>query len=120
MSAFKKQYEMLKGIMDGKLSKGDVETAIESISKEYGDDVFTPYSIEKKEKPWSYNDLKELYDMAIVGISSKDLYLYMAEIGDYLKLQKRKKVIIISAIVGLVIATIAIIAIILLNTNWKA
>ena len=116
MDAFDEQINMIHDILDGKLSKEQTKVKIDEISKKYGDNNFTHYDLVKKDKPWTRADLDELHKICITGVASKDVYLYMAEISDYLK-AKKKKNIIISLVVACVLVSIFVGILIMLNAE---
>ena len=107
MSAFDEQTKLINDIMNGRTSYDKVKQTLEHIENEYGENSFIDYKAEKKEKPWTKDDLYKLYDLCIAGVSSKDIFLYMAEISDYLKIKKRNTVFIIiaAAIIAALIVT---------------
>jgi len=83
MSLVKEHISLTNGILSGKISKADVETAMDRIEKEYGESAFNLYKVEKKPAPWTQGDLDDLEIQSASGACSKEFYLYMAEVSDY-------------------------------------
>ena len=51
-----------KGIRNGKLSLDDVKREVRKMKEEFGEDAFLAYELDKKERPWDEEYLKELDD----------------------------------------------------------
>lgn len=110
MNAGKELSRLTSKILTGEMRYADVEEALNRIAMQYGEDCFNSFPVERKEKPWSEKDLEELGNLSACGAGSREFYLYMAEVSDYVyskKADRRKKNI------GVGIAAVAMIVIVL-------
>lgn len=85
------QIELVRKIVNGELTRNEVEKELDRIAALYGEDVFDSYPIKRKPQPWTKEDLDELEVLNASGVSSRELFLYMADISDQLKGEKGKK-----------------------------
>lgn len=115
---------LLFDIIDNHLSVDDVKRRIREIEAEYGDDYFLDYDIEKAEierKPkqdWDEEYYEQIKTPGILGVSSKQYFLYFAEVNEYIynkrleekkSKQHKKTTAIIAAIVGVILFAIILI-----------
>lgn len=91
MNAGKELSRLTSKILTGEMRYADVEEALNRISMQYGEDCFNSFPVERKEKPWSDKDLEDLGTLSACGAGSREFYLYMAEVSDYVYSQKAAK-----------------------------
>lgn len=91
MTGTEEQFKLVGKISKGEIRKPEVEKELDRISKEYGDDCFNSYAVHKKPQPWDEGYLDELKILSTSGAASKDFYLHMAEVSDYLNDNKKKE-----------------------------
>lgn len=89
MSAIQELIELKSKILSGEISIQSVKAELERISRQYGEDSFNGYKVNRKPKPWSKADLDELNILCSAGAGSKEFFLYMAEVSDYVYSQKK-------------------------------
>lgn len=77
-------------ILAGELSKEDVKLEIDRMENEYGESAFNLYKVSKKDAPWTQRDLDDLEVQSAAGALSKDFYLYMAEVSDFVHRKNKK------------------------------
>jgi hypothetical protein len=70
-------------IVRGEIKRPQVEKILEQMEEKYGEYCFDTFPVDRKEKPWSKAYLKELELLSGSGASSKEFYLYMSEVSDY-------------------------------------
>lgn len=113
------KYNFVKEIANGKLSLKDVQQRIQEYEQKYGIDFFDDYDIEKKEKPWNKEYLKELEAKILSGIRSKQFILHLAEVSEYVytnektEINKHK-----TFLISTIIAVIVVVTIILCCIKW--
>lgn len=112
MNAGKELSRLTSKILKGEMRYPDVEKELDRISMQYGEDCFNCFRVERKEKPWSEKDLEDLGILSACGAGSREFYLYMAEVSDYVHSQKATKrkrgklilyIILICICVGIII-----------------
>lgn len=109
--------EFMMDIIDGKYTLNEAKQKIRSYEEKYGTDFFADYDIEKKDKPWDMEYLKELKLKGMTGMSSKQFFLYLAEVSEYVHANAgtshnkgdKKKFIIAGIIAGIIIALVIVI-----------
>ena len=97
---------LVNDILDGSVSRDDVASRIKSLKELYGDDIFPDINFQKEPKPWNSAYFSKLKKMNITGACSEEFILHMAEVGEYIRMRKRK--LIIGIIVILLFFTILI------------
>lgn len=80
MDASEARSELVIGILSGKIKKPELERQIRELEDKYGSSAFTSYAFQRKPKPWSEEDYKELKKEAITGAGSKEFLLYLYEV----------------------------------------
>lgn len=83
MELVEEHVKLTRDIVSGNINLEQVKETLERIECEYGPDSFDSYKVEKKSAPWTMEDLNDLEFQSISGACSKDFYLYMAEVSDY-------------------------------------
>lgn len=102
------QVRLITQIMKGDIKQNEVREKLDDISKRYGEKAFNCYEVKRKpQETWSKEYLKDLEILSASGANSKEFYLYVAEVSDYLK-QKENIPKQIAAILAAVISIIAI------------
>lgn len=114
MTGVEEQVELVSLILNGHISYDEVRKKLDDISIQYGDGVFNSYEVKKKPKPWTESDLRELEILSASGAGSKEFYLYLSEVSDYIKKQKSKKKIVTMAIIGFAVLATIIVTIVML------
>ncbi len=99
---------LVNDILDGSVSRDDVASRIKSLKELYGDDIFPDINFQKEPKPWNSAYFSKLKKMNITGACSEEFILHMAEVGEYIRMRKRKLIIGIAIIVILLFFTILI------------
>ncbi len=112
MSGIDEQIKLVNKIVNGEISKAEVERELDRIANEFGEQCFNDYKVKRKEKPWNKKDLDELVVLNSSGASSRDFYLYMAEVSEYLNACSKKKKLI-SVVIFSFLLFLAIIALVL-------
>ena len=109
MTGIDEQIKLAERIVRGELKKSEVEKELQRISEEFGDDCFNSYKVIRKPKPWNKKDLDELEVLSASGASSKDFYLYMAEMSEavYSETKKNNTKKIILLVIILAVAVVA-------------
>lgn len=110
--------ELLIDMINNHLSVDDVKKRIQEMEAEYGTDYFFDYDIEyadierKPKQDWDEEYYEKVKTKGILGIASKQYFLYFAEVNEYIhnkrdeeqrKKKRRKLIIFISAVVIAVI-----------------
>lgn len=93
MSLVNEHISLTNGILSGKLSKSGVASEIDRIEKEYGESAFNLYKVQKKDAPWTQSDLDDLEIQSASGACSKEFYLYMAEVSEYIHKKNCKNIV---------------------------
>lgn len=120
MTAAEERIELINRMIDGTITKKQVQREVDVLEEKYGEEAFLPSDLEKKEKPWTSDYYNKLENLCLSGDASKKLILHMAEVNDYLKGKKRnKKILKILIRICVVLLIIALISIILLVKNKK-
>lgn len=83
MGIIEEHIKLTKGIASGSINQSLVLKEIDRIEREYGEDAFGAYRVQRKSAPWTKADLDELEIQSASGACSKDFYIYMAEVSDY-------------------------------------
>lgn len=114
MTGTEEQVKLVSKILKGEIRQEKVMEELDRISKQYGNECFNAYAIQKKPKPWNKDYLDELELLGTSGASSKDYYLHLAEVSDYLRdLEKSKKSKVIGVILGIIVLVLVVVII------WK-
>ena len=111
-------------IVDKHLSVDEVKKRIQELEIEYGNDFFLDYDIEetgiilKPQEEWNEEYYEEVKNKGILGTTSKQYFLYFAELNEYIynqklhKIQEQKKkktkIIIMAAIAAVIILVLLI------------
>lgn len=109
--------EFMMDIIDGKYTLNEAKQKIRAYEEQYGTDFFADYEIEKKDKPWDMEYLKELKLKGMTGMASKQFFLYLAEVSEYVHANAdtshskgdKKKFIIAGIISAIIIALVIVI-----------
>ncbi|HRU95834.1 MAG TPA: hypothetical protein P5092_00130 [Ruminococcus sp.] len=109
--------EFMMDIIDGKYTLNEAKQKIRTFEEQYGADFFVSYDIEKKDKPWDMAYLKELKLKGMTGSNSKQFFLHLAEVSEYVHANDgtshskgdKKKFIIAGIIAGIIIALVIVI-----------
>lgn len=91
MSLIEEHINLTNEIMAGNLTKKQVVDEINKIESKYGESAFGSYQVTKKSAPWSKSDLEDLKVQSASGACSKEFYLYMAEVSEYVHRESAKK-----------------------------
>lgn len=105
MGLVEEHVRLTNSIVAGDLTIEQVKEELNRIETEYGPDSFDLYKVKKKSAPWSKEDLEDLEIQSASGACSKDFYLYMAEVSEFVHRKNRK-----SGLLGLVDSLIRFIA----------
>lgn len=97
------QIELVSKIVKGEINKAGVEKELSRMEQQYGSECFNSYPVKRKPKPWTKEHLNELEVLSSSGASSKEFYLYMAEVSEEVYKFKLNKKIIIAIIVVIAI-----------------
>ena len=90
MGLIEEHLKLSERIVSGKMTRADVERELCRIELEYGSNAFNYYTVKKKQAPWTQKDLDELEIKSASGAGSKEFYLYMAEVSEYVYKAKKK------------------------------
>lgn len=109
--------KFMMDIIDGKYTLKEAKKKICEFEEKYGSDFFVSYDIEKKDKPWDMEYLKELKLKGMTGMSSKQFFLHLAEVSEYVHANAdtshskgdKKKYIIAGIIAAIIIALVIVI-----------
>ena len=102
--------DYIKKAMNGAFSPAQAKVELDQMEKQYGELVFTPGKANKKPRPWTKNDLDDLWKEAVAGAGSRDFLEYMAEMGWEVKqAERRQKRIKIFGILAAMVAAAAVI-----------
>ena len=66
---------------------------LDRIERRFGKMAFPPGTVTKKPRPWTKNDLDDLWQEAIAGAGSRDFLEYMAEVGYAVNKNNKHKII---------------------------
>lgn len=105
MGLVEEHVRLTNSIVAGDLTIEQVKEELNRIETEYGPDSFDLYKVKKKSAPWSKEDLEDLEIQSASGACSKDFYLYMAEVSEFVHRKNRK-----SGLLGLVDSLVRFIA----------
>lgn len=109
--------EFMVDIIDGKYTLNEAKQKIRAYEEQYGTDFFADYEVEKKDKPWDMEYLKKLKLKGMTGMASKQFFLHLAEVSEYVhanaytshKNDSKKKIFIAGVIAGIIIALVIVI-----------
>ena len=90
MNLVEEHIKLSNGILAGDLSVEQVKNEIARIEKEYGTDSFDSYKVKKKSAPWTEADLDDLEIQSASGACSKEFYLNMAEVSEFVHKKYKK------------------------------
>lgn len=91
MGLIEEHIQLAKKIVGGELSKTLVIEEINRIEKEYGEDAFNSFVVKKKSSPWTQKDLDDLEMQSASGAGSKEFYLYMAEVSEFVHKKDKRQ-----------------------------
>lgn len=77
----------------GKYTPAQAKAELDRMEKQYGKLIFTPGNANKKPRPWTKNDLDDLWKEAVAGAGSRDFLEYMAEVGYAVNKNNKHKII---------------------------
>jgi hypothetical protein len=80
---------LTNNIILGKYDRNKVQEEIDRIEQKYGKSSFISYHPIRKEPPYTKKDLTDLEIESAAGACSKDFYLYMAEVSEYVHNNKK-------------------------------
>lgn len=83
MGVVEEHVKLTNKIMAGELTYNQVKNEIDRIESQYGEDSFGSYKVKKTSAPWSMKDLEDLEVQSVSGACSKEFYLYMAEVSEF-------------------------------------
>lgn len=95
---------------NGRYTHEQAEAELNKMERDFGKTVFYPERITKKPRPWTRSDLNDLKVKAAAGASSREFFLYLAEMGEEVTRKERKKKQL--TLIGTIVAVIAIIAVV--------
>lgn len=90
MGLIEEHIKLTDGIISGKMDRECVEKEMKRIESEYGTGSFNSYKVQKKSAPWTKKDLDNLEIQSASGACSKEFYLYMAEVSEYVYGKNKK------------------------------
>ena len=84
-------YMLMRDIIDGRFTVNDVKEIIEMLSEHFKPEefVYTNEYFKTPKKPWSDKTLQYLEMLALSGENSKEFFICLAEVSDYLRKKKR-------------------------------
>jgi hypothetical protein len=115
MGYLEEQIDLTSKIVRGKIKRPQVERTLAQMEEKYGERCFNSYPVDRKEKPWSKDYLSELELISGSGASSKEFYLYMSEVSDYVYAHKSRKIK-----VGIAVCVIVVIVLLILLLSSAA
>lgn len=115
MTVAEEREELINRVLDGTVTKKQVQKEVDDLERKYGKEAFLASDFEKKEKPWDSDYYDKLGNRCLSGDDSKKLILHMVEVREYLQKQKRNKKIRIG--IGVILMIIVLISIIVLIKN---
>ena len=86
--------ELMIDIMNNNISVDDVKKRIQQLEEEYGENYMLDYDLEeagierKPQNEWTEEYYEKVKEKGILGISSKQYFLYFAELNDQAVLGK--------------------------------
>lgn len=90
MGLVEEHVKLTNSILAGDLNVDQVKSEVNRIESEYGPGSFDSYKVRKTSAPWTKEDLDELEIQSISGACSKDFYLYMAEVSEFVYKKNKK------------------------------
>lgn len=90
MGLVEEHVKLTNSILAGDLTVDQVKSEINRIESEYGSGSFDSCKVRKKSAPWTKEDLDELEIQSALGTCSKDFYLYMAEVSEFVYKKNKK------------------------------
>lgn len=90
MGLVEEHVKLTNSILAGDLTVDQVKSEINRIESEYGLGSFDSCKVSKKSAPWTKEDLDELEIQSASGACSKDFYLYMAEVSEFVYKKNKK------------------------------
>ncbi len=108
MSIIDERIELFNQIIEDKASSQYVNEKLEELEHRYGKDAFLPFSISDNVELWTEKYYENLIALGYAGASSKEFFLYLVEVRDFLKQEKRKKCISFWGVVAVVIGIIIV------------
>lgn len=120
--------DLLIDIIENHLSVEEVKKRIRELEDVYGDNYFLDYDIEeagierKPKQDWDYEYYEQVKIKGILGVASKQYFLYFAEVNEYiynqkLEEKKTKQCKKITAIIAAAAVSILCIVILILYLN---
>ncbi len=97
------QYDLGKSILSGQYNREKTLQELDRMEREFGEYAFTPYRVNKKEKPWGQDYLDELTTEFRLGAGSKEFFLHLQEVKEEVDRKKRNfKLAVAGCIAGIV------------------
>ena len=90
MGLVEEHVKLTNSILSGELTVEQVKCEIERIESEYGPSAFDSYKVKKTNAPWNKEDLEKLEIQSASGACSKEFYLYMAEVSEFVYKKNKK------------------------------
>lgn len=120
--------ELLIDMIDNHLSVEDVKKRIQEMEAKYGADYFLDYDIEyadierKPKQDWDEEYYEKVKTKGILGIASKQYFLYFAEVNEYIhnkrnEEQRKKKCQKMTAVITVVVIAVILIAVLIMCFN---
>lgn len=116
--------DLLKDMINNHLSVNDVKKRIQELEDEFGSDYFLDYDIEEADiqrKPrdeWDEEYYEQVRTKGILGIASKQYFLYFAEVNEYIHnkrveeqrkaKRKKTKAVIAAAVIAVILVAVLI------------
>ena len=89
--------ELMIDIMYNNISVDDVKKRIQQLEEEYGENYMLDYDLEeagierKPQNEWTEEYYEKVKEKGILGISSKQYFLYFAELNQYIKNKRQEE-----------------------------
>ena len=89
--------ELMIDIMNNNISVDDVKKRIQQLEEEYGENYMLDYDLEeagierKPQNEWTEEYYEKVKEKGILGISSKQYFLYFAELNQYIKNKRQEE-----------------------------
>ncbi|MCD8396906.1 MAG: hypothetical protein LUD12_06975 [Lachnospiraceae bacterium] len=110
MSATDESIKLIRKILNNSISEKDALKELDRLELMYGDEAFTAYDFQKKEKPWNEDYYEDLKNKCITGAGSKEFIIHLLEVREYLNQKKRNgRIFAGAAVLILVLIVICVI-----------
>lgn len=87
------RFDFITNARAGKYTPAQAKAELDRIERIFGKMAFLPGTVTKKPRPWTKNDLEDLWKEAIAGAGSRDFLEYMAEVGYAVNKNNKHKII---------------------------